>query len=153
MPRQSDSAENKPGEKAMMRKLAVTVFAALSFAALGCGSDSGTKSPDAYVAPGTEAGQKDTGSKDQAQQGSEVQANGPEAGLGIEAGKVDGTVAPVDQAPPVDQVVAPVDGPKAPVDGTVKPVDGGVGVDATPAVVDGSSTPDAPASEAGGSVG
>jgi hypothetical protein len=42
MPRQSDSAENKPGEKAMMRKLAVMVLA-LSFATLGCGSDDGKK--------------------------------------------------------------------------------------------------------------
>ena len=49
MPRQSDSTENKPGEKAMMRKFAVTACA-LSFAALGCGSDSGTTA-DTSVKP------------------------------------------------------------------------------------------------------
>ena len=42
----------------MMRKLAVTVFA-LSLAALGCGSDSGTKTPDS-AAVGLDGGKTDT---------------------------------------------------------------------------------------------
>jgi hypothetical protein len=60
MPRQSVSAENNPGEKAMMRKFAIAVFA-LSLTALGCGSDSGTTTPDAQAdgvatPPAAEAG-------------------------------------------------------------------------------------------------
>jgi len=55
MPGQRDSAENKPGETAMIRKLSVTVLA-LSFAALGCGSDNGT--------PPKEAGPPDVAPRD-----------------------------------------------------------------------------------------
>jgi hypothetical protein len=61
MPRQGVSAENNPGEKSMMRKFAIAVFA-LSLTALGCGSDSGSSAPDAANAvdgsatPGAEAG-------------------------------------------------------------------------------------------------
>ena len=133
----------------MMRKLAVTVFAALSFAALGCGSDNGNKSPDAYVAP-AEAGAKLDVSKDQAM-GPETQAPGPEAGQAEEAGagvdtaKVVDGAGSVDQAPQVDQGSA-VDGPKTTVDGA-KTVDGGL-PDATP-TVDGGGALDASASEAG----
>ena len=128
----------------MMRKLAVTVFA-LSLAALGCGSDSGTKpvdtgvssevgkTPDAYVAPGVDTGAADA-------------PMGPETQPSVDAGKIDGTVA---DAPAIDQAqvdtapqavdapkgidVQAIDSPKTPIDGgvdapqadAVKAVDGG----------------------------
>lgn len=88
----------------MMRKLAVTVFA-LSLAALGCGSDSGTKTPDsataspdggktpdAYVAPVVDTGAADAPA-------------GPEVQVQLDTQKVVDTQvpdAPMDQAPALD---------------------------------------------------
>jgi hypothetical protein len=125
MPRQSDSAENNPGEKAMMRKLAVTVFA-LSLAALGCGSDSGNKTnPDTGV--GAEAGKNDT-----VIPGPETQADapiGPEVPL--DTAKVDVPAVDTPQALDAPQT----DLPSQPLD-TAKPVDG-PGIDSVKPVVDG----------------
>jgi hypothetical protein len=132
MPRQSDSAENKPGEKAMMRKLAVTVFV-LSVAALGCGSDSGDK-PDTGTV--VEAGQKDM-------------APGPDQAMGTpDMGTDMGSTA---------EVMAPVDTQMVDTGSVVVPVDGGVdsgsAVDSAtgdaPAAVDGGAKLDTAASEAG----
>lgn len=56
-PREAYLEENNPGDKAMMRKLIVTVFA-MSLTLVGCGSSSTTK-PDAgsdVKAPGAEVG-------------------------------------------------------------------------------------------------
>jgi len=112
-----------------MRKLAVTLFA-LSLAALGCGSDSGTKTPDsavspdggktpdAYVAPGVDAGP----TPDTSSTGAEVQVQ-------VDTQKVETQVAdaPVDQAQIPD--TAPLDGLKGidvqGIDGTKPVLDGG----------------------------
>ena len=129
----------------MMRKLAVTVFA-LSLAALGCGSDSGTKPVDTGVA--AEAGKTDTGVTPVADApatpdvfvGGEVQAP-------LDTQKVEAPVpdAPVllDQALPLD--TAPLDGPKGPdlqgIDGPKPLLDSGADApkaDAGPAVDAGS---------------
>jgi hypothetical protein len=124
MPRQSDSAENNPGEKAMMRKLAVTVFA-LSLAALGCGSDSGTKTPDTGVA-------LDTGKTDTVTPATDTQIAdapiGPEVQL--DTAKVD--VPAVDTPQVLD--VAQTDLPSQPLD--TKAVDS-PGIDSTKPVLDG----------------
>jgi hypothetical protein len=119
----------------MMRKLAVTVFA-LSLAALGCGSDSGTKTtPDTGV--GAEAGHPSVDSQiADAPIGAETQ-------VPLDTAKVDVQVvdAPqvLDQAPAVD--VPAIDTPKA-VDGpgidSTKPVLDG-GVDSQPKVDTGSA--------------
>jgi hypothetical protein len=128
----------------MMRKLAVTVFA-LSLAALGCGSDSGTKpvdtgvssevgkTPDAYVAPGVDTGAADA-------------PMGPEVAL--DAGKIDATVADapaVDQAQGIDTAPQAIDAPKGidvqAIDSPKTPLDGGVDAPQADAVkaVDGGS--------------
>jgi hypothetical protein len=143
MPRQSDSAENKPGEKAMMRKLAVTVFV-LSVAALGCGSDSGKETPDTGVAAEV-GGQKDMG-QDQATMTPDAETTvdmgtASEANPSVDGAMVDGSVV-------VDGGVADApaaDGPATHVDGGS--VDGGAG-DMAPAV-DGGAKLDTAASEAG----
>jgi len=119
----------------MMRKLAVTVFA-LSLAALGCGSDSGTKpvdtgvsldgvkTTDAYVAPSVEAGAAD------ASVNAEVQGS-------LDAGKVDAPATDVpsgiDQAQGLDSAQV-IDGPKG-IDAQ--------GIDSPKTVVDGGAA-DAP---------
>jgi hypothetical protein len=134
MPRQSDSAENNPGEKAMMRKLAVTAFA-LSLAALGCGSDSGTKpTPDTGVA--LDGAKTDVVSQDVGQTPDVVPA-GPEVQVALDGPSADVPLvldSPVllDQAQVLDQapqivVDAPkqvdtqaIDGPKPVLDGGVE---------------------------------
>jgi hypothetical protein len=117
MPRQSDSAENNPGEKAMMRKLAVTVFA-LSLAALGCGSDSGNPAPDTGVAIDGAKTDVVTPNPDIAQT--------PDAPMGLEVqAKVDVSTPDLpqtlDQAQSLDQALGVDQAPQA-VD-TAKTVD------------------------------
>jgi hypothetical protein len=126
----------------MMRKLAVTVVA-LSLAALGCGSDSGTKTPDA--SPKLDVAKADVSP------GPEVQAIpdapvGQEVQVPLDTAKLDVSAPDVpqiiDQATPVDQAL-PIDVPNAvdvqPVDGP-KPVDGGAPhLDAQPKVDSGST--------------
>ncbi len=126
----------------MMKKLAVTVFA-LSLAAIGCGSDSGTPAKkDATVDTKTIDSQSiDTVKTDT--------AIGPEAGAETQADKpigpdspVDGVVTPVDTQPTVEvqpiDVQPTVDGPKRdttpPIDAIQPPVDGGPKLDVQPAV-------------------
>jgi hypothetical protein len=144
MPRQSDSAENKPGEKAMMRKLAVTVFA-LSLAAFGCGSDSGTKTTDAPVTPPADGG----GKLDTPVPGADVPVpdapivDSPALDTAKDVPAVD--VAQVlDQAQPVDQAPQTLDTAKVvdvqSIDSTKPVVDGGV--NDTKAPVDSGSTVD-----------
>jgi hypothetical protein len=100
MPRQSVSAENNPGEKVMMRKLAIAVFA-LSLTALGCGSDSGSPAPDgghagdSAVTPGAEAGAP----KDVA---STPDAAAPADGPGVDVAAQADAAAPSDVAQTVD---------------------------------------------------
>jgi len=115
----------------MMRKLAVTVFA-LSLAALGCGSDSGTKpSPDTGV--GGETGKADTVSPSDkevvdAPAGNEVQLDTAKADVSaLDAPAVD--APPSVDLPAVDTSKS-VDTPA--VDGAKPVVDGGV--DSAPAV-------------------
>ena len=126
----------------MMRKLAVTVFA-LSLAALGCGSDSGTKTPDsavtpdggktpdAYVAQGVDAPAPDTTSM-----GAEVQIDTQKGG---ETQQVVADV-PVDQAPLQTLDTAPVDGLKGVdaegVDGSKQLLDSGADAPKVDAAVD-----------------
>jgi hypothetical protein len=87
IPRQSGSADDKPGEKSMMRKLVVAVFV-FSFAALGCGSDEGSPAKN------------DTG----------VPPDGPKA----DAAMGPDTTLPTPDAPVVpDAPVAPEAGPEA----------------------------------------
>jgi len=129
----------------MMRKLAVTVFA-LSFAALGCGSDSGSKTPDTAVTP-------DGGPKAEVA-GPVVDATGtPDIAMGETQPPVD--TAKVETAgPDVPQVLdqaageasAPIDGVKgvdgSAIDGPKTTVDGGVdakGVDGGSTTVDSGS--------------
>jgi hypothetical protein len=123
MPRQSDSAENNPGEKAMMRKLAVTVFA-LSLAALGCGSDSGNKTPDAPMGP--EASLDTT----------KVDVSTPDLPQTLDQAQSLDQALGVDQAPPTVDTAKTVDtqgidGAKPSVDGSVdtKRADAGAAVD------------------------
>ena len=101
----------------MMRKLAVTVFA-LSLAALGCGSDSGTKTPDTGVA-------LDTGKTDTITPATDTQI-------------ADAPIGPEVDVPAVDtpQVldVAQTDLPSQPLD--TKAVDS-PGIDGTKPVLDG----------------
>lgn len=105
----------------MMRKLAVTVFA-LSLAALGCGSDSGTKTPDTGVA--AEAGHPTVDSQiPDAPMGTEVQAQ-------LDTAMVE--VSAVD----VSQVVDVAQGPDLPGVDSQKAVDV-QGVDSTKPVLDG----------------
>jgi hypothetical protein len=147
MPRQSDTAENNPGEKAMMRKLAVTVFA-LSLAALGCGSDSGNKTPDTGVAIDGAKTDVVTPNPDIAQ--TPDAPMGPEASLDTtkvdvstpdlpqtldQAQSLDQALG-VDQAPPTVDTAKTVDtqgidGAKPSVDGSVdtKRADAGAAVD------------------------
>ncbi len=129
----------------MMKKLAVTVFA-LSLAAIGCGSDSGTPAKkDATVDTKTIDSQSiDTVKTDT--------AIGPEAGAETQADKpispdqaVDQVVPPVDVQPTIDgqpiDVQPTVDGPKrdtTPIDAIQPPVDGGPKLDVQPAVDGGS---------------
>jgi hypothetical protein len=132
MPRQSDSAENKPGEKAMMRKLAATVFV-LSLTALGCGSDSDTKTPDTGVT--VDGGKTDvvTPSLDvqtpDAPFGPEVQASQdvstPDLPQTIDQASVLDQAQGVDHASPTVDTAKPVD-TKVIIDGAKPSVDGGV---------------------------
>jgi hypothetical protein len=130
MPRQSDSAENKPGEKAMMRKLAVTVFA-FSLAALGCGSDSGTNPVDTGVA--SEAGKTDVYVAPAIDTSPADAPIGADAYIPLDTAKVDTTAVDgpngIDQAQVLDTAPG-VDGPKGVdaqgIDGPKVQVDGGV---------------------------
>ena len=84
----------------MMRKLAVTVFA-LSLAALGCGSDSGTKTPDAAVSPD---GQKPVDTTVPIADGPTV-ADAPigvEAQAPLDTAKVETPAVAVDSTPVLD---------------------------------------------------
>jgi len=97
----------------MMRKLAVTVFA-LSLAALGCGSDSGTKTPDSAVS--LDSGKTDVvvNPADAPVTPADAPATGAEVQVPLDTQKVETQVAdaPVllDQAPSLD--TSPLDGPK-----------------------------------------
>ena len=132
----------------MMRKLAVTVFA-LSFAAFGCGSDSGTKTIDSAVPDG--AGKTDVvvtpgvdGPVTDVAQGLETQPV-------LDTAKVDTTVVDVSQT--LDQAsvdTSSVDGAKG-VDGPA--VDGGkTTVDGGKTTVDGGSIDTGSTKVDGGSV-
>ena len=125
----------------MMRKLAVTVFA-LSLAALGCGSDSGTKTTDSAVTPPLDGAKADTTvpSPDiiaDVPIGAEVQV--ALDGAKIEVSAVDSPLladqAPgVDQAPQVLDTAKPVDtqvidGAKPDAGLDTRPVDSGSAVD------------------------
>jgi hypothetical protein len=128
MPRQSDSAENKPGEKAMMRKLAVTVFA-LSLAALGCGSDSGTPAPDTGAPiDGAKTPNLDTAQVPDVSWGPEVQASldvsTPDLPQTIDQAQGLDQAQAVDQATPVIDTQKPVD--TQAIDSTKPVLDGGV---------------------------
>ncbi len=118
----------------MMKKLAVTVFA-LSLTALGCGSDSGTK---------TDAAKPDTKPPVEVQPQPDVPVAGPEAGPEAQPdlNKGPDLAQPIDVAKPID--VAPVDLAK-PVD--VGQIDGGTDAPINPAI-DGAA-PDTQPSEAG----
>ncbi len=123
----------------MMRKLVVTVFA-LSFVTLGCGSDNGTKIPDA----GKDMVQQDTNPGAEPQVVPDVPMG---AEVAAETGK-DQAMTPdgqegIDQSPLIDQA-APIDSenamdvqaPDAPaVDGGTPAVDAQPGID-TGTVVD-----------------
>jgi hypothetical protein len=126
MPRQSDSAENKPGEKVMMRKLAVTAFA-LSLAALGCGSDSGTKpTPDTGVAIDSAKPDVVTTPTDTATPDLTIQVT-PDTGTpdlaAVDAAIVPDVAQTVDQAPPIVDTAKSVD--VQGIDGAKPVLDGG----------------------------
>jgi hypothetical protein len=146
MPRQSDSIENQPGEKVMMRKLAVTVFA-LSFAALGCGSDSGTSNlVDTGITPAVDSGAKDTSAAD-------AHVTPDVTAATVDTAKQDDVATPsdvavsndtntqvdvgltVDASAQADVIVPALDGAKPSVDTaadsgeTQKPVDSGTSID------------------------
>jgi len=109
----------------MMKKLAVTIFA-LSFAALGCGSDDGTPN-------------KDSGPKLDGLPGLEVQVNGPEVQVNGPEVQVNGPeVGAPDKAPDVN----------VPLDGTTV-LDAGA-PDVPIVIIDGGI--DAPVTEAGRTV-
>ena len=126
----------------MMRKLAVTVFA-LSLAALGCGSDSGTKTTDSAVTPPLDGAKADTivpntdSPVADVPIGTEVQV--ALDGAKIEVSAVDSPLladqAPgVDQAPQVLDTAKPVDtqvidGAKPDAGLDTRPVDSGSAVD------------------------
>jgi hypothetical protein len=119
----------------MMKKLAVTLFA-LSLTALGCGSDSGTKTdaapkldtppgvevaltPDVPVTPGPEAGP-------------EAQLDNASAPIDVAIDQVKPTDVAIDQATPID-VATPIDGAvDARIDGgavDVQPSEAGHAID------------------------
>ncbi len=129
----------------MMKKLAVTVFA-LSFTALGCGSDDGGKK-DAAPKLDTPAGlevqaQPDVAKMDTPLPGPEVQADKPinldqAQGVEVQGVEVQAVEAGIDIGKPIDVQPRLDGGADAPVgiDGarldtqkldTTKPVDGGV---------------------------
>jgi len=106
----------------MMRKLAVTVFA-LSLAALGCGSDSGTKT-DGPVTPALDGGKTDTTVPVDGVADAPI---GAETQVALDTASVESQQA-LDQAQSLDQAATldtstVVDAHA--VDG-IKPVDGGV---------------------------
>jgi len=129
----------------MMRKLVVTVFA-LSFAALGCGSDSGTPSSvdtgttnpgidsgakkdtsaaDAFVTPDVTASSLDTAKTD------DVATTSDDVAVSNDT-NTQGDVAPaVDASAQTDVILPVLDGAKPSVDSgeTQKPVDSGASVD------------------------
>jgi hypothetical protein len=112
----------------MIRKLAVTIFA-LSFTALGCGSDNGTTTTDAYV-PASEAGTKPDLST-----GTDTLQVGTEAGqpsVDVGTSPVDMAVVPMDVAQTSDVTIVPVDAGTG-MDAQ-KPVDSSAGVDSGTAV-------------------
>jgi len=143
----------------MMRKLVVTIFA-FSFAAVGCGSDNGTTTTDAYV-PKTDVQLKldvvSTSGPETQPDVSIPDVAQPDIAIADVLVVTDQAQQPVDQGTQVDQVVvtvdgqpdsyvSPVDGPKPTVDGGVDggtaPVDGHSQVDSSPTVdggVDGGS--------------
>jgi len=114
----------------MMRKLAVTVFA-LSLAALGCGSDSGTKPVDTGVA--SEAGKTDTTPTPGIDTSLADAPMGPDLSVALDTAKVDSTAVDVttgmDQAQVLDTAQV-IDGPKGVdaqgIDGPKVQLDGGV---------------------------
>jgi hypothetical protein len=111
----------------MIRKLVITVFA-LSFAALGCGSDSGNPAK-------TDSAASEAGSKDQAS-GLETQATDAPA-VDVQIGP-DGPAIDVPQSPVDGAVDAPPAVDTAPhADGGAPAVDAQVG-EAAPAVDAGS---------------
>jgi len=152
----------------MMRKLAVTVFA-ISFAALGCGSDSGTPNTvdTGTTTPGVDSGvKKDTSATPDVYVAVDTSSVPDVFVAPVDTAKLDVTVAPVDVAVSDDtntqvdvgqtvdasvktDVLAPaVDGPKPSIDTAVdsgetqKAVDSGAAVDSDKGVdggVDGGS--------------
>jgi hypothetical protein len=119
----------------MMKKLAVTLFA-LSLTALGCGSDSGTKTdaaPKLDTLPGVEVAQTpDVPATTGPEAGSEAQPDNAPAPIDVAIDQAKPTDVAIDQATPID-VATPIDGAvDARIDGgavDVQPSEAGHAID------------------------